>query len=82
MLRKEFLFLFLKPFFKFILDLLLLVFKFLLEVEKPLINILHLLEFEPFELFLHLFQQLGIFVIQPLSIQNHFLQIEHVLFQR
>ena len=62
-LGQELLLLLLEPLFKFILDLLLLVFKFLLQVEEAFVDVLHLLEFEPLELFLHLFEQLAIFII-------------------
>jgi hypothetical protein len=62
-LGQELLLLLLEPLFKFVLDLLLLVFKFLLQVEEAFVDILHLLEFESLELFLHLLEQLAIFII-------------------
>lgn len=81
MLCQELLLLFLKSLFKLILNLLLLIFKFLLEVKEALVDILHLLEFESFKFFLYLFQQLRVFIVQSLSIKNHLLEIKYILFE-
>lgn len=54
-LSEELLFLFFETLFKLILDFLLFILKFFLQIEKAFINIFHLLEFKSFELFLNLF---------------------------
>ena len=48
MFGKEFLFLLFEPLFKFILDFVLFVLKFFLEVEETLVNVFHLLKLEAF----------------------------------
>ena len=73
MLGKEFLLFLLESFLEFIFNFLLFVLQLFLEIKEPLVDIFHLLEFQPFQFFLDLFKQLRIFVVQSLSIQNHFL---------
>ena len=53
-LGQKLLLLLLKPLLKLILNLLLLILQFLLQIKETLINILHLLEFQPLQLLLHL----------------------------
>lgn len=54
-LSQELLFFFFETLFKLILDFLLFILKFFLQIEKAFINIFHLLKFKSFELFLNLF---------------------------
>lgn len=55
-LGHKLLFFLLKPLVKLIFDLQLLVFELFLEVKETLIDVFHLLELEPFQLLLYLFQ--------------------------
>lgn len=80
-LRQKLLFLLLETLLELILYLLFLIFKLLLQVEEALVNILHLLKFQPLQLLLHLLEQLTVLVIKSLRIENHLLQIKHVLLE-
>jgi hypothetical protein len=79
MLGQELLFFLFEPLLELILDLLLLVFKLLLQIKEAFVNIFHLLKLESFQFFLHLLEQFAILIIEPLCVKNHFLQIQYVL---
>lgn len=82
MLGQELLFLLLEPLLELVLDLLLLLLELLLQVEEAFVDVLHLLVLEPLKLFLDLLQKLTVFVIQALSVEDHLLEVKHVLLER
>lgn len=67
-LGQKLLFLLFEPLVKLILDLCLLVLQLLLQVKESLIDVLHLLELESLQLFLHLLEQFAIFIVKSLCI--------------
>ena len=67
--------------FEFELDLRLFVFKLLLKLCEPLVDVFHLLELEAIQLLLHLIHQLLILVIQPVRVHQHLLEVKYILFE-